>query len=211
MLRNGLKSQRLKKTPLLLKWHRDERLKFIRQHKEKENSFWERVLWIDETKIELFGHNHRNYVWRKDGAYSPKNTVSTVKFGGGSIMIWGCFSAKGVGKISVIDGKMNAKSIDRSYKKIWCLLLRVLSYLLISFSSRIMIPSTQLNLQRSGCLKIMLIFCNSQVSPQIWIQLGTCNFWKFKSKKEHQQTSMIWRQKYQLIIARNYLTITERD
>ena len=49
-------------------------------------------------------------MWRKDGeAYSPKNTVSTIKFGGGSIMIWSCISAKGVGKISVIDGKMNVQ------------------------------------------------------------------------------------------------------
>ena len=104
MLRNDLKSRRPKKTPLRLKRHRDARLKFVRQCKENENSFWGRVLWTDETKIELFGHNYRNHVWRKDGeAYSPKNTVPTVKFGGGSIMIWGGFSAKGGGKISVID------------------------------------------------------------------------------------------------------------
>ena len=51
MLKNGLK-----KTPLLLKQHRDVRLKF--PHKEKENWFWERVLWTDDTKIELFSHNH---------------------------------------------------------------------------------------------------------------------------------------------------------
>ena len=52
---------------------------------------------------------------RKDGkAYSPKNMVPTVKFGGCRIIIWGCISAKGVGKISVIDGKMNAQK----YKQI---------------------------------------------------------------------------------------------
>ena len=108
MLRNGLESRRPKKTPLLLKRYRDARLKFVRRHKEKENSFWERVLWTDETKIELFGHNYRNHVERKDGeAFSPKNTAPTIKFGGGRIMIWECFSAKGVGKISVIDCKMN--------------------------------------------------------------------------------------------------------
>ena len=107
MLRNGLKPRRPKKTPLLLKRHKDARLIFVRQ--EKENSFWERVLWTDETKIDLFGHNYRNHVERKDvAAYSPKNTVPTVKFGGGCIMIWGCFLAKGVSQISVIDGKMNA-------------------------------------------------------------------------------------------------------
>ena len=110
MLWNGLKLRRSKKTPLLLKRHRDARLKFVRQHKEKENSFSERVLWTDEIKIELFCHDDRNLVWRKDDkAYSPKNTVPTVKFCGGSIMILGCFSAKGVGKVSVIGGKMNAQ------------------------------------------------------------------------------------------------------
>ena len=52
---------------------------------------------------------------RKDGkAYLSKNAVLTVKFSGGTIMIWGCFSAKGVGKISVTDGKMNAQK----YKQI---------------------------------------------------------------------------------------------
>ena len=93
MLKNGQKSWRPKKITFLLKRHGDARLKFVRQHKEKENSFWERVLWTDKTKIGLFGHNYRNHVWRrKDGeAYSPKNTVPIVKFGGGSIMIWGMF------------------------------------------------------------------------------------------------------------------------
>ena len=110
MLRNGLKSRRPKKTLFLLKQHRDARSKFVRQHKEKKISFWERVLWTDRTKIEFFGHNYRNHVWRKDGkANSPKSMVPTVKFGGGSIMIWGCFSANGVGKISVVDGKMKAQ------------------------------------------------------------------------------------------------------
>ena len=85
MLRNGLKSRKPKKTRFLLKQHRDARLKFVRQHKERENSFWQRVLWTYKTKFELFGHNYRNHVWRKDGeAYSPKNTVRTVKFGSGS-------------------------------------------------------------------------------------------------------------------------------
>ena len=103
MLRNGLESKKPKKTSLVLKRNSNARLKFLRQHKEKKNSFGERVLWTDEHKIELFGHNYWNHVWRKDGkAYSLKNTVPIVKFGSGSIMIRECFSAKGVGKISVI-------------------------------------------------------------------------------------------------------------
>ena len=88
MLRNDLKSRRPNKTPLLLKRHGDAGLKFVRKLKEKENSFWERILWTDETKIEVFGNNYRNHVWRKEGeAYSSNNTVPTVKYGRDSIMI----------------------------------------------------------------------------------------------------------------------------
>jgi hypothetical protein len=45
------------------------------------------ILWSDETKIELFGLNDKCHVWRKPG------TIPTVKHGGGSIMLRGCFSA----------------------------------------------------------------------------------------------------------------------
>ncbi len=51
-----------------------------------------RILWSDETKIELFGLNSKRYVWRKPGtAHHLSNTVPTVKHGGGSIMLWGVF------------------------------------------------------------------------------------------------------------------------
>ncbi len=50
-----------------------------------------KILWSDETKIELFGLNSKRYVWRKPGtAHHLSDTVPTVKHGGGSIMLWGC-------------------------------------------------------------------------------------------------------------------------
>src|SRR4029434_1293115 len=35
--------------------------------------------------------------------------IPTVKFGGGNIMVWGCFSAYGTGKLHTIEGRMNRK------------------------------------------------------------------------------------------------------
>ena len=65
-------------------------------------------MWSDETKIELFGINSTRRVWRKRNAeYNPKNTIPTVKHGGGNLMLWGCFSAKGRGRLHRIEGRMN--------------------------------------------------------------------------------------------------------
>ena len=90
---------------------RKARLRFATAHGDKYRSFWKNVLWSDETKIELFGHNDHRYVWRKKGdAYKPKNTIPTVKHGGGSIMLWGSFAAGGTGALHKIDGTMRKEN-----------------------------------------------------------------------------------------------------
>ncbi len=80
------------------------RLKFTNDSEEN----WVKVLWSDETKIQLFGINSTRCVWRRrNAAYDPKNTIPTVKHGGGNIMLWGCFSAKGTGQLHRIKGTMD--------------------------------------------------------------------------------------------------------
>ncbi len=106
--REGLKSCSARKVPLLKKAHVQARLKFANEHLNDSEQNWVKVLWSDETKIKLFGINSTRRVWRRrNAACDPKNTIPTVKHGGGNIMLWGCFSAKGTRQLHHFKGTMD--------------------------------------------------------------------------------------------------------
>ncbi len=101
--REGLKSCSARNVPLLKKAHVQARLKFANDSEEN----WVKVLWSDETKIQLFGINSTRRVWRRrNAAYDPKNTIPTIKHGGGNIILLS-FSAKGTGQLHRIKGMMD--------------------------------------------------------------------------------------------------------
>ncbi|CAJ0962571.1 unnamed protein product [Ranitomeya imitator] len=105
---HGLRSCSARRVPLLKPVHVRARLKFAREHLDDPEEFWENVLWSDETKLELFGRNTTCRVWRKNNTeLHPSNTIPTVKHGGGNIMLWGCFSAKGPGRLIRVHERMN--------------------------------------------------------------------------------------------------------
>ncbi|KAK3505846.1 hypothetical protein QTP70_003826, partial [Hemibagrus guttatus] len=106
--RQGLKSCSARRVPLIKPVYVRAHLKSAREHLDDPEEDWENVIWSDETKIELFGKNSTCRVWRRKNAeLLPKNTIPTVKHRGGNIMLWGCFSAKGPGRLIRVKERMN--------------------------------------------------------------------------------------------------------
>lgn len=108
--KGGYKGRVARKKPFISEVNRVKRLKFATEYKDKTIDFWKSVIFSDESKFNIFGSDGKKMVWRKKGtALAEKNLLPTVKHGGGHVMVWGCMSSNGVGKLHFIDGIMNAK------------------------------------------------------------------------------------------------------
>ena len=106
----GLSAHRKQKVPFLSHHHTLSRLKWANVHKSWSVVDWERVIFSDESKFNLFGSDGLQYCWRKGGkAFDPRYTQKQVKHGGGKVMVWGCISPYGVGRLYKIDGTMDSK------------------------------------------------------------------------------------------------------
>ena len=85
LLDHGFRSQRARHRPLLTTKHRERRLVFALEHK---NYDWTNVVFSDEKRFALYSDKPR-YVRRRRGDRERSNyTIDTVKYNGGSIMVW---------------------------------------------------------------------------------------------------------------------------
>src|ERR1700722_10518557 len=104
----GLKAVAKKKKPFLSKRHKKERMDFALAHQDWTVEDWKKVVWSDETKINRLGSDGRKWVWKKAGeGLSDRLVQGTQKFGGGSVMVWGCMLWDGPGYACKIDGRMD--------------------------------------------------------------------------------------------------------
>ena len=72
--------------------------------------FWENIIFSDECKFNLYNSDGCSYVWRESNKrFDSKYIQPTVKFGKGNLMVWGCISSKGLGKIVFIGDTMNSQ------------------------------------------------------------------------------------------------------
>jgi hypothetical protein len=104
----GMRAVTKKRKPKLNAKQKKDRLDFALTHKDWTMDDWKRVVWSDETKINRFGSDGKKWAWKKKGeGLSPRLVEPTLKFGGGSVMMWGCMFWDGVGYAAKIDGRMD--------------------------------------------------------------------------------------------------------
>ncbi|CAG8839087.1 1878_t:CDS:2, partial [Gigaspora margarita] len=69
------------------------------------------VIFSDESRFCLYKSDDRERVWRRVTKKYHRECINmTVKYSGGSVMFWDCFSWWGVGPLVEVKGNMNSDS-----------------------------------------------------------------------------------------------------
>lgn len=109
LFKAGLKARIPRKKPYLNAAQRKKRVDWCKDHKNWTVDDWSKVLFSDESRISIFGSDGVRYVRRRvHEECLPECMLPTMKHPV-AVMIWACISAKGVGRMKVINGIMNAR------------------------------------------------------------------------------------------------------
>ena len=88
------------------RWHQAALL----ENRQKAYDDFTAIAFSDELKVPLFGSVGRDYCWRAPGEdFDDPYVAKRLKYGGGNLMMWGCMTGKGLGRITRIYGRMDAK------------------------------------------------------------------------------------------------------
>ena len=99
---------RVMKKPLLTRRHRKQRLAWAREHASWTEEDWIRVLFSDETMIEIHSSSMRRGCYRlPQQKLNPRFIVQTVKHPV-KLMVWGCFGNGRVGDLHPVTGKIDS-------------------------------------------------------------------------------------------------------
>ncbi|KAK4513117.1 uncharacterized protein ATC70_012911 [Mucor velutinosus] len=96
----GLGAIKNEKKPLPSDTNDKKRLAWCKQHKDWTVDDWKRVIWTDETKINRFNSDGRQWAWIRSGEQLQNHHVKlTVKHHGGSIMLWNAIIYAGIDEL----------------------------------------------------------------------------------------------------------------
>lgn len=92
--------------PPLMAHHKLARLEFARTVMSWDDR-WITVVFSDEKKFNLDGPDGWKLYWHD--LRREKEIFSKRQLGGGSVMVWGCFSFNGVGPLAIISERLNSE------------------------------------------------------------------------------------------------------
>lgn len=111
---------------------------FCRKYQDWTEDDWKRVIWSDESKINRFQSDGKQYYWRRPHERIQKHHVKqTVKHG--SLMIWGCFTWWHMGPLVKIEGIMKKEDY-----------LQILQTNLPDFLDECTYPEEEMGFQQDG-------------------------------------------------------------
>ena len=101
---SGLHGRNAAKKPLLKDTNNNKRLDWDKKHKQWTLDWWK----SDESNCVIYGSNHHVFVRCRVGERMiTACVVSTVKHGGGGVMVCGCFAGDTVCDLFRIQGTLN--------------------------------------------------------------------------------------------------------
>lgn len=114
----NLKGYIAAKKPLLRAINKKKRLQWAKKYQDWTEKDWEKVLFTDESKFEIFGNKRRRFVRRLPGErMKPQCIAPTVKHGGSSVMVWGCFGSNKIGDLVKVEGTMKKEDYHSILQK----------------------------------------------------------------------------------------------
>ncbi len=106
----GLNGRAARAKPYISPKNRIKRLAYAKRYQTWTKEHWRTVMFTDESKFKLKCSDGRVFVWRKVGEEHKLECLKpTVKNQNQGVMIWGCISYNGMGKMHVHEGKVNSK------------------------------------------------------------------------------------------------------
>jgi hypothetical protein len=97
--------------------NRKVRMEFAENHWQKDSEFWKTFILADDNKCNIFGLEGRNYVWGIPGEASRAKRLRPAIQHGGSVIVWGCMAASGVGNLHFVGGSMNRHVVCKHSSK----------------------------------------------------------------------------------------------
>ena len=110
LFKKGLRSYMATRKPLITVNQARKRKCFAKEHMHYPQEFWDRVVFSDECTIQINPGLAMQRVRRfqQSNPFDPRYIRPTVKYPT-SVMIWGCISSKGYGRLHICEGNMNGE------------------------------------------------------------------------------------------------------